>query len=397
MPLSEKTKAIVKNTAPVLAEHGETIASYFYQDMFRHNPELLEIFNGSNQHTGAQPRALAAAVYGYAANIDNLAALTPVVQRIAHKHASFNIKPEHYPIVGKHLLGAIVHVLGDQATDDIIQAWTEAYEFLASIFMEVEEGIYHANETQEGGWRGTRAFRVAKKIQESSLITSFYFESVDQKPIATFMPGQYIGLYLHPSNHPYQEIRQYSLSDAPNNKYYRISVKREPQGVASNYLHDDVKENDIIHLSAPAGDFYLNQNSKNPVVLISAGVGLTPMMSMLNTLIQKQSTRKITFVHAAVDGNVHAFKQHIQQITKAHDNVSSVVFYSNPKPNDSEYDYTGYVNLTTVRSQITDDHTDYYLCGPIGFMSFINEGLKNLGITPEHTHFEVFGPHKILK
>ncbi|ELU10355.1 hypothetical protein CAPTEDRAFT_60954, partial [Capitella teleta] len=171
--LSEQTIQIVKATAPVLAEHGETITRHFYQQMFSQNPELLNIFNATNQKTGRQQAALANAVYAYAANIDNLGVLTAAVQRIAHKHASFNILPEQYPIVGKHLLEAVAHVLGDAATDEILNAWKEAYGFLAALFIEVEEGIYRESELAEGGWRGTREFRVVNKVQESELITSF--------------------------------------------------------------------------------------------------------------------------------------------------------------------------------------------------------------------------------
>ena len=160
MSLSAQTISIVKSTAPVLAQHGEEITQHFYQQMFKENPELLDIFNAANQKTGRQQAALANAVYAYAANIDNLGALTAAVQRIAHKHASFNILPEHYPIVGKHLLGAVAHVLGDAVTDDVVNAWTEAYGLLADIFIEVEEGIYRENENSQGGWRGTRDFKV---------------------------------------------------------------------------------------------------------------------------------------------------------------------------------------------------------------------------------------------
>lgn len=268
MSLSEKTINIVKATAPVMAEHGEAITRYFYQLLFSHHPELLNIFNTSHQKTGRQQAALAAAVYGYAAHIDNLEALSDAVRRIAHKHASFNVKPEHYPIVGEHLLAAVAHVLGDAATDEILEAWAEAYQFLANLFIEVEEGIYQDSEGHSGGWRGTREFRVARKVKESDLITSFYFEPVDGKPVADFKPGQYIGLYITPHNSANRCVRQYSLSDASNGKSYRISVKREGteaiQGVVSNYLHDYVQEGDAVELSPPAGDFFLDTRNKKP-------------------------------------------------------------------------------------------------------------------------------------
>lgn len=399
--LSPETVRVVKATAPVLAEQGEIITTHFYQQMFHHNPELLDIFNSSNQHTGDQPRALAAAVYGYAANIDNLGALTAVVQRIAHKHASFNIRPEHYPIVGRHLLEAVAHVLGDAATDEIVSAWTEAYQFLADLFISVEEGIYQDSEAREGGWRGTREFRVARKERESDVITSFYLEPADGGSVVSFRPGQYIGIYLNPEGHPHREIRQYSLSDSPNGKYYRISVKREVQegfeGLVSNYLHDRVSEGDVVELSPPAGDFFLDlENSKvSPVVLISGGVGVTPMMSMLNTLVGQSSTRPIRFVHSAISPSVHAFSEWVRALAEDHDMIDSVVFYDEPEAVTFDGDVLeGRANLDRIRERIELVDADYYFCGPVGFISMVNKTLKSWGIPEERIHYEVFGPHK---
>ncbi len=128
MNLSRQTIQTVKATAPLLAEHGEIIAQHFYRQLFNQHPELLNIFNVTNQKTGRQQAALASAVWAYAAHIDNLDALTGAVKRIAWKHASLTILPEHYPVVGKHLLAAITHVLGDAATDDTLSAWQDAYD-----------------------------------------------------------------------------------------------------------------------------------------------------------------------------------------------------------------------------------------------------------------------------
>ncbi len=397
MSLSEDTIRIVKSTAPVLARHGETVTKLFYQNMFKANPELLNIFNSTNQKTGDQPRALAEAVYSYAANIDNLDALTGAVKRIAHKHTSFTILPEHYPIVGKHLLEAVAEVLGDAATDDILQAWTEAYNFLADLLINLEESIYKRTEEQPGGWHGTRDFRVCRKEPESEVITSFYLEPVDGKPVIDFKPGQYIGIYLEPEGHPYQEIRQYSLSGAPNGKDYRISVKREVkegfEGLVSNYLHDQLNVGDVVKLSPPAGDFFLNKSCDSPVVLISGGVGLTPMMSMFNSLIAEGSSREICYVHSAINGRTHAFAEHIYRATKLHDNVKSFLFYDKPEADDTGYDFIGRADLTVIRESIQLPNAHYYFCGPMGFMNMVNKTLLSWDVPAEHIHYEVFGPH----
>ncbi|WP_062262892.1 NO-inducible flavohemoprotein [Endozoicomonas arenosclerae] len=398
MSLSEKTVSIVKATAPVLAEHGEAITRFFYQRMFNNHPELLNIFNATNQKTGRQQAALAAAVYGYAAHIDDLGALSEAVQRIAHKHASFNVKPEHYPIVGENLLAAVAHVLGDAATDEILEAWGEAYGFLANIFIEVEEGIYKESESHNGGWRGTREFKVARKVKESDLITSFYFEPVDGQAVADFKPGQYIGIYITPENSENRCIRQYSLSDAPNGKSYRISVKREGAGdtlgVISNYLHDHVQEGDVVELSPPAGDFFLDTRNENPVVLLSGGVGVTPVLSMLNTLTSLNTSEPIRFVHSAVNGSVHAFSDHVNALAEQRDNVEKVVFYDQPAEGDQNYDHVGRTDLNLIRDQIEISGAHYYFCGPLGYMSMVNETLQGWGVPSENIHYEVFGPHK---
>lgn len=394
MSLSAQTISIVKSTAPVLAQHGEEITQHFYQQMFKENPELLDIFNAANQKTGRQQAALANAVYAYAANIDNLGVLTAAVQRIAHKHASFNILPEHYPIVGKHLLGAVAHVLGDAVTDDVVKAWTEAYGLLADIFIEVEEGIYRENENSQGGWRGTRDFKVVGKVLESELITSFYFEPADGGTVADFIPGQYIGIYLNPQDSENRCIRQYSLSDAPNGKQYRISVKREDNGQISNHLHDTVQVGDTVQLSPPSGDFFLDTRVESPVVLLSGGVGQTPMLSMLNSLIASSSQREIRYVHSAVNGKVHAFGEHVSEIATKHDNVEQILFYDQPTDTCSGHQFSGLTDLNAVRKQIELPDAHYYFCGPLGYMSMVSDTLKGWGVPAENIHFEVFGPHK---
>ena len=140
--LNQETIRVVKSTAPILQEHGETLTKHFYKRMFKHNPEVAPFFNHSNQAEGTQQRALAGAIAAYAANIDNLEVLGGAVELIAQKHASLQIKPEHYPIVGENLLASIKEVLGDGATDEVIDAWGKAYGFLADIMIGREKQIY---------------------------------------------------------------------------------------------------------------------------------------------------------------------------------------------------------------------------------------------------------------
>ena len=294
--LSQKTIEIVKSTAPVLEVKGQEITSCFYKLLFTNHPELLNIFNHANQSKGRQQTALANTVYAAAKYIDQLEVLIPAVKQIAHKHRSLAIKPEHYPIVGKYLLEAIKEVLGEAATDEIITAWGEAYGEIANVFISVEKAMYTEAQEQEGGWIDFKEFVVADKKEESSIITSFYLKPKDHGKVPSFTPGQYITIQVSIPGEEYTLNRQYSLSDAPGKDYFRISVKKEaecnPKGKVSNYLHDEINVGDTIKVSAPAGDFVMENNESAPIALISGGVGITPMVSMLNTLADQGSKKK---------------------------------------------------------------------------------------------------------
>lgn len=144
--LNQKTIEIIKSTVPVLKTHGLDITTTFYKNMFQQNPEVAPLFDMSKQENGEQPKALAMAVLAAAQNIDDLEKIMPVVQKIGEKHCACKVKPEHYPIVGKHLLQAIKEVLGEQATDEVLQAWGETYEVLAQVFIDTEKNIYASHE-----------------------------------------------------------------------------------------------------------------------------------------------------------------------------------------------------------------------------------------------------------
>src|SRR5690625_4862107 len=199
---------IVKSTVPIIKERGDEITSRFYKLMFENHPELKNIFNQTNQQKGAQSKALANTVYAAAANIDQLEAILPAVQPIAEKHRSLNIKPEHYPIVGKHLLLAMRDVLGEEvATDEVIHAWEIAYNEIANVFIGIEESKYEQTKEAIGGWVDYRDFKVTKKIVESDVITSFYLEPVDEQPFVSYHHGQYISIKAELSGESHTPIR----------------------------------------------------------------------------------------------------------------------------------------------------------------------------------------------
>lgn len=397
---SPKTIEIVKATAPVLAEHGYAIIKRFYKRLFVAHPELKNVFNMGHQERGEQQQALARAVYAYATNIEEPETLMAVLQRIAHKHGSLGVRPDQYPIVGEHLLAAIKEELGDAASDDIIAAWAEAYGFLADVLIKMEADLYRQVTEKEGGWDSWRDFVVREKRPESEIITSFVLEPVDGQPVADFKPGQYISVAMNVPRLQLQQIRQYSLSDAPNGRSYRISVKLEggtcPEtaGYVSPLLHDQVQVGDVLKIRPPFGDFYIDETASTPVVLISGGVGLTPLVSMMNTVLP-DPRREIVFVHGARHGGVHAMKDYLRQAASSHPRLTSVVFYDEPGSGDVEgedYDYPGLVDLSKIATTVLQPNADYYICGPIPFMRMQHDALLKLGVKEARIHYEVFGP-----
>ncbi len=395
MALSQKTIDIIKSTVPVLEVHGVTITSVFYKKLFENHPELLNIFNHVNQSQGRQQTALANMVYTAAANIDRLESLLPAVKQVANKHRGLGVKPEHYPIVGQHLLEAIKEVLGDAATDEIINAWAETYGVIAQVFIDVEEEMYQAAKDQENGWDGFKNFEIINKRQESDVITSFYLKPVDGKKVPAYQAGQYITVRVHIPGEKYALNRQYSLSCASGNGFFRISVKKEaenhPNGKVSTYLHDQLLIGDKIEVSAPAGDFVLNTEESNPIALISGGVGLTPMMSMLETLERAQSTRKITFIHSARNESVHAFASEAAEIVGELTNGVSYFGYEKPENIDGKHHFTGYINKEFLADKIKKD-TVCYVCGPVPFLKNVLGMLYSLGIPENNIRYEFFGP-----
>ncbi|MDP5292364.1 NO-inducible flavohemoprotein [Oceanimonas sp. CHS3-5] len=397
--LDARTIDIVKSTVPLLESANTALTEHFYQRMFRDNPELKDVFNLSHQKTGRQPAALFAAVLAYAKNIDNPAVLSAAVERIAHKHTGFAIQPEQYAIVGHHLLETIKELAPDAATPEVIDAWAQAYGALADIFIGREEQIYQDNETRAGGWRGTRAFVVKEKRVESEHITSFLLAPADGGAVVDFQPGQYLNLHLDSDRLEHKEYRQYSLCQAPNGEHYRIAVKREQGGVASNFMHDHVQQGDTLQVLPPAGDFFMEVAPDTPVVLISGGVGLTPMRAMLDQLLSQNHPAPVHWLHACENGAQHAFKADIQARRQAHANLETHTWYRAPLESDrpaEDFDATGMMDLSKLREAISQPGAHYYFCGPVPFMAMVKDTLSGWGIADEQLHYEVFGPHQSL-
>jgi nitric oxide dioxygenase len=395
--LDAQTIATVKSTIPLLVETGPKLTAHFYDRMFTHNPELKEIFNMSNQRNGDQREALFNAIAAYASNIENLPALLPAVEKIAQKHTSFQIKPEQYNIVGEHLLATLDEMFSPG--QDVLDAWGRAYGVLAGVFINREAEIYQQSASKTGGWEGTRPFRIVSKTPRSALITSFEFEPVDGGAVADYQPGQYLAVWLKPEGFPHQEIRQYSLTRKPDGKGYRIAVKREDGGQVSSWLHNAARVGDVVHLAAPAGDFFMAVENNTPVTLISAGVGQTPMLAMLDTLATSQHSAQVNWFHAAENGDVHAFADEVKTRGDALPRFNAHIWYRQPTAADraaQAFDSEGLMDLSAMEGAFSDPTMQFYLCGPVGFMQFAAKQLVELGVKSENIHYECFGPHKVL-
>jgi nitric oxide dioxygenase len=378
-PLSERTIALVKATVPALEAHGLDIVREMYARMFQ-NPEIRDLFNQSHHGDGgSQPRALTAAILAYASNIENLAALAPAVERIAQKHVGLQILPEHYPHVGNALLGAIKAVLGEAASEEILTAWGEAYWFLANILIAREKRIYGEHAAADGGWTGWRSFTVESIRPESALITSFSLRPTDGQPVMRHKPAK----------------RNYSLSAAADGETYRVSVKREPLGLASRWLHDHVKVGDVLKVGAPAGEFFLPDRVDRPVVLLSGGVGLTPMVAMLEAISRSHTDAPVHYVHGTQDGSTHAFAEHVRRLEEGRRNIRATTFYETPLRTDREgldYDQVGLIDETWLAAHTPIEVADYYLCGPRPFLRAFVSALSLAGVASERIHYEFFGP-----
>jgi nitric oxide dioxygenase len=396
--MTPKQKALVTATVGTLRAHGVALTTHFYRRLFEHNPELKNVFNMGNQQTGKQQTALAMAVLAYAENIEDPSVLVPAATKIGHKHVSLDIRPEHYAIVGRHLVASIGEVLGEAATPALLDAWTVAYGQLAALMSGLESGMYQKAVSQEGDWTGWRPFTVKQKVVESAEITSFYLYPADGGRVANFLPGQYVSVRLFLPELNLFQPRQYSLSSAPNGEYYRISVKKEagsqrPNGMISNRLHDFVQEGDTVELAAPAGDFTLETTKQTPAVLVSGGVGQTPLLSMLDYLTQTSSSRQVVWVHGSRNAQVHAFRKLVADLATSHANVQQHIFYDSPTPGqEDENYYEGIVDLQKLNGGTLLPEADYYVCGPAPFIRKQVQDLAALGIPRQAIHFEEFGP-----
>lgn len=386
--LSESSAAIVSATAPVVADHAEAITRCFYPRMFEAHPELLRIFNTAHQATGEQPRALALSVVAYAGHLlDPRADLQPMVDRIVHRHVSLGIRPEHYPIVGHHLLAAVGEVLGDAVTPEVAAAWDEVYWLFAVELIAAEARLYaQADADPATPWR---RWSVVERIQETDDVVSLRLVPADGGALPQIAAGQYVSVAVDLPDGA-RQARQYSVSSA-NGAAVQLSVKRvdasegAPEGLVSQYLHHHATVGTQLELGPFAGDVTLAEGD-GPIALISAGIGITPLVAMLETLADRETTQDVLVAHADRAPRAHALRAAQERAVRRLPNASLHRWY---EEDSGDLGQPGRMDLSAL--DIAPE-TTAYLCGPLPFMRAARTQLMQAGVPAEHIHYEVFGP-----
>jgi ferredoxin-NADP reductase/MOSC domain-containing protein YiiM len=247
-------------------------------------------------------------------------------------------------------------------------------------------------------WPGFRRLRVARITLESKSVMSLILVPDDGLPLSPALPGQFVVLRLHPNPNAPPVLRNYSLSDVPSRDHYRVSVKHEANGVASTFLDTQVRQNDVLDVSAPRGSFTLRSDT-NPIVLLSAGVGATPVLAMLHALAAESSMREVWWVYGARNGGDHPFHQEVRGLMQSLPHGRTNIRYSQPRPEDrvgADFDAAGHVTTVALQEMGVPREADFYLCGPTPFLRDLTAGLSAWGVNASNIHTEIFGPEQSI-
>lgn len=402
--LSQTSTPVIQATLPVVGAAIGEITPLFYAKMFAAHPELeRDLFNRGNQAVGEQPRALAASIARYATLLVTPDAPPPsvILSRIAHKHASLGITAEQYEIVHTHLFAAIVEVLGDAVTPEVAAAWDEVYWLMARDLIAIEQGLY-----AEAGVAPETVFQdlvVKARIQSSPDTVTFVLGSQDGTPLPDAQPGQYVSVGVHLPDGA-RQIRQYTLIRPEGGTTWAIAVKAIPASTASdgstipagevsNHLHHNVFEGDLLQVSAPFGDLVLDDTDR-PLVLLSAGIGITPVISMLNHLRETGSTRQVVVAHADRAPSRHPLRRELKALAAALPNATLRRWYEDLGTRPPREDLAA--GLMDLAGLDVPTEALVFLCGPLPFMEATQARLIEQGVPPEHIHYEVFGPDSWL-
>lgn len=394
MKLSPESEAVVRATAGVVAAHAEEITKVFYPAMFAAHPELLRVFNRANQAIGEQPKALAASVVAFAVQLIDPDApdFTPVMRRIAHKHVSLGIQARQYTIVGHHLLDAVGTVLGDAVTPEVRAAWDEVYWLFGCSLIAEEAKLYALGGTDpDDPWR---AYRVVERFEEADDVFSLLLAPTAGE-VPSHRTGQYIAIAVDLPDGSRQP-RQYTISSGPRGDSLRVTIKRvrgvngAPDGQVSSWLFENAQPGTVLDVSQPAGDVVLD-DSEQPLVLVSAGIGITPVAAILEDLSRRQPQRTVRLFHADRAHDTHALYSSLRRQVLAMGDAKAQNWYETDAENAPTLHPArpGYMDLGDVE---LPENATVFMCGPLPFMRISRATLMARGIPSERIHYEVFGP-----
>lgn len=265
------------------------------------------------------------------------------------------------------------------------------------------------SQVEDGKWKGFRQFRVHRLVKETALCTSVYLRPTDQKNICEFFPGQHLTLKFSVPGQAKPVVRCYSLSQGPNTDEYRISVKavppprnqpEAPAGLVSNFVNQQLLQGDLVDIKAPSGHFHLDVETDAPIVLLAGGIGITPLLSMIDYVIAKQPERQVVLFYGSRNGADHTFKDYFASVQERHKNVFIVNAYSEPQPNDAagkDFHVQGFISMDLIQQVLPNQSYHFYMCGPPPFMDSVFNGLLDWGVPESRIHFEAFGPASIGK
>lgn len=381
--LSEKSRPLIEATLPLVGARLGRITPNFYSRLFSAHPELLDgLFSRANQANGAQQKALAGSIAGFASALVANPDLLPeaMLSRIAHKHASLGIREDQYAVVYTDLFGAIAEELADVITAEIAEAWTEVYWLMANALVKLEKGLY-AGAANDKMWM---PWRVVEKTPAGSGSATFVLEPADGTPVTPGRPGQYVSVKVSLPD-GLRQVRQYSLSsDAGSTTRRTFTTKLDDGGEVSPVLHRDVQVGTILELSNPYGDVTLDDGD-HPLVFATAGIGCTPAASALRQLAEADSPRQVMVLHAEKNIEAWALREQMSADVETLDDANLQLWLEEPSPGAK----AGFMSLQDVDLPA---NAAFYLCGPLPFMKKIRNEAIDAGIPATRIHYEVFGP-----
>lgn len=388
--LTPDNAEIIKQTLPLVGANITKITPIFYEKMFAAHPELIaDTFNRGNQKSGEQQTALAASIATFAAMLvdDNAPDPVDMLSRIGHKHVSLGIVENQYPIVHDNLFAAIVEVLGeDVVTPEVAAAWDEVYWLMADVLVSFERNLYRSAGVEDGKVFTTAEIVSRKQLPADAVEFTLRPAEMTEK-FADARPGQYtsIGVKLPDGA---RQLRQYSLVDIDEDgSTFRIAVQRD--GEVSSYLMDNIADGESVDATLPAGDLVLD-DSTAPVVLVSQGIGSTPMVGMLSALAAKDGQEcKVVVLHADASAEEHS-QAELQKNLSEQIGATFKTFYREDGKR---------MNLGELAAEgVVPTGAQWYLCGGTSFLQNIREQIANSeqALAPEKVGFELFSPNDWL-